>query len=103
MVYNCFDKKSSGGTVKNEIISNKELAEELHKQIIRKFEKIKAHSPFVDNIWGADLADMQLISKFNKEFGFLLCVIDTYSKYAWVILLKERKKELQLLMLFKKI
>ena len=66
-------------------MSNKELAEELHKPINRKFEKRKVHSSFIDNIWGADLADMQLISKFNKEFRFLLCGIDIYSKYAWVI------------------
>ena len=42
-------KQISGGTVKNEIISNKELAEELHKPIIRKFKKIKVHSSFIDN------------------------------------------------------
>ena len=53
-------------------LSNKDLAEELHKLITRKFEKRKAHSPFIDNIWGADLADMQLISKFNEGFRFLL-------------------------------
>ena len=79
MVYKCFDKKTSGGTVKNE---NKELAEELHKPIIRKFKKRKVHSSFVDNTWGADLADMQLISKFNKRFLFLLCFIDIYIKYG---------------------
>ena len=50
-------------------------------------------------MWGVDLADMQLISKFNKGFILLFCVIDIYSKYAWVIPLKD-KKELQLLMLF---
>ena len=50
MVYKFFNKKSSGGTVKNEIISNKELAE-LHKPIIRKFEERKVNSPFIDNIW----------------------------------------------------
>ena len=77
--------------IKKEIISNKELAEELHKPIIRKFEKRKVQSPFVDNIWGADLADMQLITKFHKGFRFLLCVIDIYSKYAWVISLKDKK------------
>ena len=49
------------------------------------------HSPFKDNIWGADLADMQLISKFNKGFRFLLCVIDIFSKYAWVIPLKDKE------------
>ena len=58
MVYKFFDKKASGGTVKNENISKKELAEELHKPIIRKFKKKKVHLIFIDNIWGADLADM---------------------------------------------
>ena len=77
--------------IKNENVSNKKLAEELHKLIIRKFNKIKVHSPFIDNIWDADLADMQLRSKFNKVFGFLLCVIDIYSKYAWVSPLKDEK------------
>ena len=70
MVYKSFDKKTAGGAVKNENISNKELAEELHRPIIRKSKKRKVHSPFIDNIWGADLADMQLISKFNKGFRF---------------------------------
>ena len=70
MVYRLFDKKNSGSDIKNENISNKELAEELHKPIIRKFNKIKVHSPFIDNIWGIDLADMQLISKSNKRFRF---------------------------------
>ena len=57
MVYKFFDKKTSGGTVKNENISNKELAKELRKPITRKYEKRKLHSPFIDNIWGTDLAD----------------------------------------------
>ena len=50
---------------------------------------------------GVDLADIQLISKFDKGFRFLLCVIDIFSKYAWVVPLKD-KKVLVLLMLFKK-
>ena len=100
MVYNFFDKKTSGGAVthanksaiKNENMSNKELAEELHKQIVRKFNKRKVQTPFINNIWGADLADMHfLISKFNKGIRFLLCVIDIFSKYAWVIPLKDKK------------
>ena len=53
-----------------------QLAEELHKPIIKNFKERKVYSAFKDNIWGADLADMQLISKFNKGFRFLLCVID---------------------------
>ena len=48
------------------------------------------YSAFKDNIWGADLADMQLISKFNKGFRFLLFVIDILSKYAWVVSLKDK-------------
>ena len=80
-------KKTSGGTFKSENISNKESAEELYKPIIKKFKKRKVHSAFIDNIQGADFADMQLISKFNKGFR----VIDIYSKYAWVIPLKDKK------------
>ena len=54
-------------------------------------ENWKVQSPFIDNIWGADLANMQLISKFNIGICFLLCVIDIFSKYAWVIPLKDKK------------
>ena len=63
----------------------------MHKPIIKKFKKRKVYSRFRDNIWGADLADMQLMSKFNKGFRFLLCVIDIFSKYAWVIPLKDKE------------
>ena len=66
MIYKCFHKNTSGQVIKNSIISNKELAEELHKPIIRKFEKRKVYSSFIDKIWDADLADMELRSKFNK-------------------------------------
>ena len=68
-------------------MQNEELAKakELHKPIIRKIEKGKGHSSFIDNIWGADLADIQLISKLNKGFRYLISVIDIYNKYAWVI------------------
>ena len=69
----------------------KKLTEELHKPILRKFKKRKVQSPFIDNTWGTYLPDMQLISKFNKGFRFLLCVTDIYSKYAWVIPLKDKK------------
>ena len=100
MVYKFFDKKTPGSGIKNENMSNKELAEELHKPIIKKFKKRKVHASFIDKIWSADLADMQLISKFNKGIRFLICIIDIFSKYAWVIPLK---KVLQLLMLFRKL
>ena len=69
----------------------KKLTEELHKPIIKNIKKRKVHSPFKDNIWGADLADMQLISNFTKGICFLLYVIDIFSKYTWVIPLKDKK------------
>ena len=90
MVYKFFNKKNSVSGIKNENISNKQLAEELHKPIKEKYI-VKVHSPFVDNIWGVDLADIQLITKFNKGFRVLLCVINVYSKYAWVMPLKDEK------------
>ena len=90
MVYKFFDSKVSGSGAKL-IPENEQLAEELHKPIIRKFEKRKVYSTFKDNIWGVDLADMQLLSKYNKGIRFLLCVIDIFSKYAWVVPLKDKK------------
>ena len=72
-------------------MSNKELAEELHKTIIRKLQKRKVYSSFIDNILGADLGDMQLISNFNNGICVLLYVIDVFSKYAWVFPLKYKK------------
>ena len=62
-------------------MSNEELAEQL-------LDKRKVYSPCIGNIWGADLIDLQLLSKFNKEISFLLCVIDIYSKYIWAIFWK---------------
>ena len=72
-------------------MSNKELAEGLHKPIIGKSNKQKVYSSFMDNICSADLFDMQLVSKFNKGLTFLLCVIDIFTNYAWVIPLKDKK------------
>ena len=70
---------------------NQQLVEKLHKSIIRKFEKWIVHSSFIGNTWDADLATIQLISKFNKGFRFLLSVIGVYYKYAWAILLRNTK------------
>ena len=70
MVYKFFDKNSTGSGAKHVnntklAPQNKQLAEELHKPIIRKFEKRKVYAAFKDNIWDADLADMQLLSRYN--------------------------------------
>ena len=90
MVYKFFDSKVSGSGAKL-ITENKQLANELHKPIIRKFQRRKVYATFKDNIWDVDLADMQLLSKYNKGIRFLLCVIDNFSKYAWVVPLKDKK------------
>ena len=89
MVYKFFDKKSSGSGVAAE--PNYQFANELNKQIIRKFKKRKVYSSFRDNIWGVDLADMQSLSKYNKGIKYLLCAIDLFSKYAWVVPLKDKR------------
>ena len=89
MVYKFFDKKSSGSGIINE--SNYQLANEFHKPIIKKFMKRKVYSSFRENIWGVDLDDMQSLRKYNKGVKYLLCVIYLFSKYAWVIPLKDKK------------
>ena len=95
MVYKFFNSKVSP---RNKTISgkgtkevNKILAEELHKPVIRKLNKRKVYSQFKDNIWGVDLADTRLLSKKNKDIKYLLCAIDLFSKYAFVVPLKDKK------------
>ena len=78
-----FYKKSRGSVVDAE--PNYQLASELHRQTIRKFKRRKVYSPFRDNFWGADLADVQLLSKYNKGIKYLLCTIDLFIKYACVV------------------
>ena len=92
MVYKFFDKKSVGSGINMIKSSSSILADEIHKPIIKKFEKRrKVYSQFKDNIWGVDLADMQSLRRKNKGIKYLLCVIDLYSKYAFVIPLKDKK------------
>ena len=106
MVYNFFDskvaspdKKSAGGgfkkpTAKPSALARNSsiLADEVHKPIIRKCNKRKVYSQFKDNIWGVDLADMQSLSRKKKGIKYLLCAIDLYSKYEFVIPLKDKKR-----------
>ena len=104
MVYKFFDKKSAAEPsslesmgsgfkkLKNTIKSSSSiLADELHKLVIKKIDKRKVYSQFKDNIWGVDLADMQSLSRNNKGIKYLLCAIDLYSKYTFVIPLKDKK------------
>ena len=102
MVYKFFDskvashdKKSVGSGAKrvNTKITpqNEQLAEDFINPSLENLKKRKVYSTFKDNIWGVDLADMQLLSKYNKGIRFLLCVIDVFSKCAWVVPLKDKK------------
>ena len=96
MVYKFFDKKSTAGPSSLErmgsgIASSSILADELHKPVTKKFDKKEVYSQFKDNIWELDLADMQSLSRKNKGIKYLLCTIDLYSKYPFVIPLKDKK------------
>ena len=100
MVYKFFGEKpvslsdksvSGSGVANNEIKQNLQLVKELQKPIIRNFKGITVYSGFTDNIWGADLADMQSLSKYNKRIRYLLCAVDLFSKYAWLITIKDKR------------
>ena len=70
---------------------NEQLAEELHKPVIKIFKRRKVHARFKDNIWEADLAEMESLSSKNKNVKYLLRAIDVFTKYAWVKPLKYKK------------
>ena len=78
MIYKFPDKKSIGF----KSMSIQQLADKLYKSIIEKLKRTRVYSSYKDNIWSIDLADKQLISKYNKRINFFLCVIDLLSKYA---------------------
>ena len=89
MVYKFFDKKCSRSGIAAE--PNYQLANELRRQIIRKLKRQKVYSSFRDNIWGLDLSDIQSLSKCNEGIKYLLCVIDLFNKYVWVVPLKDKR------------
>ena len=98
MVYKFFDKKSTGsGTAEPSSLerivkdSSLILADELHKPVIKIFNKRKVYSQFKDNILGVDLADIQSLRKKDKGIKYLLYAIDLFSKYAFVVPLKDKK------------
>jgi hypothetical protein len=69
------------------------LADELHKPVIKKFQKRKVYVKGIDEIWAADLVDMSAYSKQNKHIKYLLAVIDVFSKYGWMVPLKNKTGE----------
>ena len=72
---------------------SQQLADELHKPITRNFQKRSVISNGIDDIWAADLVEMQKFSKWNKGIKYLLMVIDVFSKYGWIRGLKDKKTE----------
>ena len=72
---------------------SQQLADELHKPITRNFQKRSVVSNGIDDIWAADLVEMQKFSKWNKGIRYLLMVIDVFSKYGWIRELKDKKTE----------
>ena len=72
---------------------SQQLADELHKPITRNFQKRTVISNGIDEIWTADLVEMQKFSKWNKGIKYLLMVIDVFSKYGWIRGLKDKKTE----------
>ena len=82
------------GGQKNDTISgitwSSRLAYELHKPIIKNFPKRKVYVNGIDKIWAADLVEMQAFSKFNRGVRCLLTVIDVFSKYGWMLPLKDK-------------
>ena len=64
---------------------SQQLADELHKPITRNFQKRTVVSNGIDEIWAADLVEMQKFSKWNKGVKYLLMVIDVFSKYGWML------------------
>ena len=57
---------------------NEELAQKLHKPVIKKYKRRRAYGRFKDNLWAADLAEIGRLSSKNRSFRHLLCVIDVY-------------------------
>ena len=84
-----FKKKKTGSGIS----VYEQLPEELHKPVIRRFKRRKAYARFKGNIWAADLAVMESLSSKNKNVKYLLCVINDFTKYAWVKFLKDEKKK----------
>ena len=70
-----------------------QLAKELHKPVKRKFRKRRVFTPAVNWIWACDLADLSAYKRFNNGYKYLLCVIDTFSKYGYLIPMKLKNAE----------
>ena len=93
MVHKIFGKKAGSGAIassKARISVNEQLSEELYKRITKNFKRRKVYVRLKGNVWAADLAEIESLSSKNKNVKYLLCVIDDFTKYAWVKPLKDK-------------
>jgi hypothetical protein len=67
-----------------------QLANELHRPVVKRFPKRRVYVKGIDDIWAADLADMQAFAEYNNGVKYLLTVIDVFSKYGWIVPLKQK-------------
>ena len=100
MVCKIFNKKTrSGARDKARVNVNEVLPQELHKEVIKKFKRWKVYARCKDNIWAADLVEMESLYSKNRGIKYLLCVIDVFTKYAWLNLWRIEKLKLFLMVL----
>ena len=86
-----FISRALGGNIPSQSVQwTNLLADELHKPVIKKFKKRRVFVKGIDKIWSCDLVDMQSLSKSNNGIKYLLTIIDIFSKYAWIVALKNK-------------
>ena len=88
MVYKIFEKKKGSG-----ISLNEQAVEEFHKPVTKTFKRRKVYVRFKDNFWAADLAKMKSLSSKNKDVKYLICVIDVFTRHAWLKPLNDEKSK----------
>ena len=97
MVYRFFDRKTELQVIATSNVGtsvNEELAQELHKLLIKTFRRGRVYARFkYYNIWAADLTEMRLLSSKNQGVKHLLCEIDFFTKYHWVKPLKDKRSK----------
>ena len=76
--------------LKKKLTFTNDLAEELYKPVSKKFDRRRVNVNGIDEIWAADLIDMQAFSKDNKGIKYLITVIDVFSKFVWIVNLKRK-------------
>ena len=79
MVHKIFDRKLG-----SEASVNEQLSEESYKPVAENFKRRKVYDRFKNNTCAANLSEIESLSSDNKNVKYLLCVIDVFTKYAWL-------------------